>query len=412
MRRVGVVVIIAGLLGASASLAIAKPKTRLVSKTSQGQAGDDSSSDQAISDNGRIIVFQSIADNLPGPDDVQGIYAHDRRTGRTRLVSRTPNGQPATGQNRSPGVSGNGRFVVFESDASNLPGEGFQVYVHDRKTRRTRLASKNSAGVPADNSSLSAGISDSGRFVTFRSMAGNLPAGPSALSQLYIRDRKTRKTRLLSKASDGTPVNAGLYALSSTARFVAFTSSHPSLPGASPGTFHVYVRDRTTKKTRLVSKTSSGQPLEDSSVWVDLSADGRVVVFTQNVDVQEICHTILIYAHDRATKKTRLVSRNSAGDPADGCSELPSISGDGRYVAFQSDASNLPGSSPPFVRSYLHDRKTRKTRVLSRATGGAVVSGSFPRLSGSGLWVAFGSSDPALPGPDMVSQVYVRGRLG
>ncbi|HEX6207812.1 MAG TPA: hypothetical protein VF058_05565 [Actinomycetota bacterium] len=411
MRRVGILVLAAGVLvGTTSAVAAAKPKTRLVSKTSQGQAGDDTSVEARISNDGRYVVFQSQADNLPGPDDVQGIHVHDRKTKKTRLVSRTSSGQPALGQNRNPDISGNGRFVVFESDASNLPGNGFQVYVRDLKTKKTRLASRNSAGQPADASGLSGRISDSGRFVTFSSMAGNLPAGGGPLSKLYIHDRKTRKTRLLSKSSNGTPVSAGLHALSASGRFAAFTSSDPALPG--PSTFRVYVRDRKTKKTRLVSKRSSGVPFDEFASWVDISGSGRVVVFSLNIEFNEICDRVDIHARDRKTKKTRLVSRTTAGAAADGCNQWPAISGNSRYVAFHSNAPNLPGASPPIARSYVHDRKRRTTRVLSKTTAGTVVTGAGPGLSWTGEWATFVSNEAALPGPNTgVFQVYVRGPL-
>lgn len=392
----------------------AKPKTRLVSKTSGGQPADGTSTNASVSATGRFVAFESIANNLPGPDGVLSVYVRDRKTGKTKLVSRKSNGQPATGgQNRVPDVSGNGRFVAFESSATNLPGEGFQVYVRDRKTGSTKLVSKNSSGQPADDDSISASISGSGRYVAFRSAATNLPGGGGGPSVplVYRHDLETGKTILLSRNSAGAPVRGAAPSLSGSGREVAFVSSDAALPGSAPGKFRVYVRDLDTKKTRLVSRKNSGGPLNPSASHPELSANGRVAAFTLNIAGMEGCEESLVYAHDRKTGKTRLASRTSSGVPADKCSGFASLSGDGRYVAFHSDSTNLPGAASPETRSYVHDRKTQATRLVSRTSSGAGVRGAAPRLSASGAWVSFGSNDAALPGGAVAFQVYVRGAL-
>jgi Tol biopolymer transport system component len=136
-----------------------------------------------------------------------------------------------------------------------------------------------------------------------------------------------------------------------------------------------------------------------------------VVAFTLQISAGKICEETVVYAHDRRTKKTRVVSKNSSGVTAEGCSDAGSLSGNGRYVAFHANAGNLPGGGMPGTHSYVHDRKTATTRLVTRTSSGTIVIGAFPVLSSSGAWVAFGSNDPALPGAAAAFQVYARGPL-
>ncbi|HEX6209120.1 MAG TPA: S-layer protein, partial [Actinomycetota bacterium] len=172
----------------------------------------------------------------------------------TRLISKTSAGAPADDDSDDPAISANGRFVAFESNATNLPAGALHaddmVYVHDRKTRKTRLVSKSSTGAPADADADDASISPEGRFVAFESSADNLPGGAVATDDLaYVHDRKSGKTVLVSKAANGAPANdfAGIpsasRALSSRGAFVVFTTQATNLPGWDVGSNElVYIR--------------------------------------------------------------------------------------------------------------------------------------------------------------------------
>jgi Tol biopolymer transport system component len=288
--------VVLALLAAAliAGPAHAAPATRLVSKTSGGTPANDDSFRASISSSGRYVAFHSIATNLPGNDSVQDVLVHDRETGRTRLVSKTSGGTPANGHSFQPSISSSGRYVAFYSDATNLPGNDsvLDVFVHDRETGRTRLVSKTSGGTPANGASSQPSISSSGRYVAFVSSATNLPGNSAA--DVLVHDRKTGRTRLVSKTSGGTPANAQSFdpSISSSGRYVAFNSIAANLPG-------------------------------DDSVFD-------------------------VFVHDRETGRTRLVSKTSGGTPANGHSFRPSISSSGRYVAFDSDATNLPGNDSVF----------------------------------------------------------------
>jgi Tol biopolymer transport system component len=214
------------------------------------------------------VAFQSEATNLPGEFGYPNVYVRDRETGKTRLASKSSTGIPAAGgQSVGALISPSGRYVGFESNATNLGGDDSytDVFVHDRETGRTRLISRNSAGDPATgNDSYGGWISASGRFVGFESGATNLPGDHTGLQfNAYVRDLKTGKTRLISKTSGGDPAIGGdsfNAFLSASGRFVAFVSSATNLPGSISPNRQAYVRDHKTGKTKLVSRTSAGDP--------------------------------------------------------------------------------------------------------------------------------------------------------
>lgn len=405
---------VVALGGVTAAIAGPPAKTKLVSKTSNGLPA--TGGDASISSSGRFVAFQSIADVLPGADGVVSVYVHDRKTKKTRLVSKTSGGEPTTGGNSElPSISGSGRFIAFQSNAPNLPGANgeFHVYVHDRKTGRTRLASKTSSGQPGVDGSFEPSISASGRWVGFSSDSDNLP-GDDSSSNIYIHDRKSKKTRLVSKTSSGDPATGGssYYAsLSASGRYVAFESSATNLPGDDAVT-DVYVRDRKRGKTRLVSKTSAGEPSDGPSGAPSISASGRLVAFESTAEnlPGELAGSD-VYLFDRKRHRTSLISVNSAGEQAAGSGSNASISGSGRYIAFQVNADNLPGAAAT-QDVYRRDRKRGKTRLVSQTSVGVPgdANSHDPAISRSGGgFVAFTSNATNFPGDP--GSVYVRGPL-
>jgi Tol biopolymer transport system component len=184
----------------------------------------------SISADGSRVSFQSVANNLPGPDDQSRVFVHDLHTGTTRLVSKTSSGGPldAVSFTSASAMSANGRFVAFESEATNLPGDDTvtDVYLHELSTGTTRLMSKSSAGTPGDGDSDTASISGDGRFVTFESDAENLAGGASGFSDVFLHDRLTGSTRLISRATSGAIGDGDSFyvSISADGRFVAFTS--------------------------------------------------------------------------------------------------------------------------------------------------------------------------------------------
>ena len=406
---------IQGALPASAGSPV---KTRLVSMTSAGEpATGGSSLAPSISASGRFVAFESLATNLPADTPTSDVYLHDRSTGNTSLVSKTSAGDAADNGSSTPSISDSGRLIAFESEATNLPGDDSfsDVYVHNRTTGRTSLVSKTSAGDPATGGdSLFASISASGRFVAFQSEATNLP-GDDAVPDVYVHDRRTGRTRLVSKTSAGDPADgeSSNASISASGRFIAFDCDATNLPGDA--SFDIYVHDRRTGKTRLVSKTSAGDPADNSSSRPSISASGRFVAFSSfATNLPGEGFGARVYVHDRETGRTKLVSKTSAGDPtSDGNSFAPSISASGRLVAFVSFATNLPGDDS-ISDVYVHDRETGRTGLVSQTSAGDPAAGgnsSGPSISDLGRFIAFDSAATNLPGDDSVRDIYVRGPL-
>jgi Tol biopolymer transport system component len=407
------------LAGGSLPAAAGGPTTLLVSRTSGGDPANGDSFTSSVSATGRFVAFESDSTNLPGSDTYNDVYVRDRRNGRTTLVSKTSGGEPADGNSYAATISASGRFVAFHSYASNLPGGSVsykEVYVHDRATRRTMLASKTSGGDPAAGGDSDwPSISASGRFVAFESDADNLPGAATFDEHVYVHDRATRRTRLVSKTSAGDPAD-GLSSepsISSSGRFVAFESNADNLPGDDAYT-DAYVHDREAGRTRLVSKTSGGDPADGDSFATSVSSTGRFVAFESSADNLPGDDAYRdVHVHDVATGRTSLVSKTSGGNPATGGdSEDPSISSTGRFVAFYSNATNLPGHDA-YSDVYVRDRGTGRTKVVSvRPAGNPALGDSYyPAISPPGRFVAFESDADNLPGRNGNWDIYLRGPL-
>ena len=409
------------LVFAGTTLAGGGPRTKVESRTSNGAVASAESDMAEISPNGRYLTFWSSAANLPGTagGTIEQVFLRDRKTGKVKLISKTTAGAPGDDTSEDSSVSANGSRVVFESTAGNLPGGVVgddQVYVRFVKTGRTKRVSKTSGGAPADNESYDASISANGRFVVFESYATNLPGAlGSGDEQAYIHDLKRNKTKLLSRTSSGAPGDAtsGDTAISAKGRIAVFESEANNLPGAlGTGEFQVYARDLKRAKTKLVSKSSAGVPANGDSFDPLISDNSRFVGFTSVADNLPPADGTYdqVFVHDRKKGKTALVSRTSADDPGTGPSGNGYPSNNGRYVLFESEASDLPGD---FTQIYLRDRTRGRTKLLSRNNAGepAADGADIPRdrvLTANYRLAFFDAAGDNMPGID---QVYSRGPL-
>ncbi len=321
--------------------------TRLVSKDGTGVPADQSSSDAtAISASGRFVAFSSRANNLPGGIDNEDVFLRDLKTGTIELVSQTTAGEDFDSDSDNPSVSSGGRFVAFLSSADLPPGDdSFEnVYLRDRKTHTTRLVSMTSAEVPANGDSQYPSVSGDGTRISFQSSANNLP-GPDDISRMFVRDTGAGTTRLVSTRSDGGFLDAGALgtagSMSADGRFVTFESDATNLPGGTDTT-DVYLHDITTGTTRLMSKTTAGASGDESSSTPSVSSNGRLVAFESNAgNLGGAAGFIDVFARDNQTGTTRLMSRGPAGGNGNEDSFYASVSGDGRFVAFTSRADNF-----------------------------------------------------------------------
>lgn len=243
--------------------------TYRVSADSSANQADGDSFDPAISADGRYVAFESNADNLVAGDTngLGDVFEHDLSTGATTMVSVASGGGPAYAESFQPAVSGDGSAVVFTSAADDLVGgvgNGYtkQVYLRYPGSGITILVSASSSGAPADADSFSPSISADGNYVAYESAANNLVPGISPVSdQVYVRNLFNGTTSIVSLSPDGTPANGDPGAdrafhpsISADGSRVAFSSDATNLvPGSYAGTPQVYVRDTSINANGWVS---------------------------------------------------------------------------------------------------------------------------------------------------------------
>lgn len=402
--------------------------TERVSVDSFGVEGNDWSAQAAISADGRFVAFESNANNLVSGDTTPkvDIFVYDRLTGATERVSVSTLGEGGNRDSVRPVISADGRYVAYESKSDNLvPGDTngtSDVFVYDRQTRVTEHVSVNSLGVGGNMEGCDASISANGRYVTFHGHSSNLvPGDTNGKRDAFVRDRLTGRTERVSVSSLGAEGDglSGDTAISADGRYVAFQSSASNLvPGDTNGLRDAFIHDRQTGETERVSVSSLGIEGNDWSYEVAISADGRFVAFTSSADNLVSGDTNGhrdAFVHDRQTGTTERVSMSSHGDEGNNWSFNVSISGDGRYVSFESLAENLvPGDTNSQGDVFVHDRQcgvTERVSVNSSGVEGQSVS-TFASLSENGRYVAYDSSaDNLVPG-DTNSQgdVFVHDR--
>jgi len=268
--------------------------------------------------------------------------------------------------------------------------------------QRTERVSLNSVGQQGNDPSYEAAMSADGRFVAFRSYAGNLvPGDTNAASDVFVHDRQTGQTERVSVDSAGAQANSTSWApaISADGRYVAYVSRATNLvTGDLNGFPDVFVHDRQTGQTSCVSRSSAGAAGNDGSYEPALSADGMLVAFesrASNLAAGDTNGKSDVFVHDRQTGQTARVSVDSAGAEAAGASLAPALSADGLFVAFESDAADLVAADGNGVRDvFLHDRQTGATVRVSVNTPGTEGNGASAgaALGASGGFVAFHSS--------------------
>jgi Tol biopolymer transport system component len=335
--------------------------------------------------------------------------------GVTTRLSVGPNGAQADGRSFVPAVSADGRYAAFYSDASNLVtgdvNNARDVFVRDLQAGETTRVSVGPAGVEANADSFEPAISADGRFVTFSSAATNLVAGDSNdANDVFVRDRQANTTTRVSVAPGGANANGGSDApsISGDGRYVAFTSAATNLvDGDTNGQRDAFVFDRQTGVTTLASLAYNGDQAILDSFTPELSADGKILVFTSfasNLVSFDDNEGSDVYVRDLQAGTTTRVSEYTGGFQAEGDSLRPAISADGRYVAFDSDAWNLVwGDTNDVFDVFVHDRLTGyTTRVSIDDSGGQSDGGSFrPSLSANGRYVAYYSDASNLVAGDL-----------
>ncbi|MFN8139314.1 MAG: hypothetical protein U0R49_05905 [Fimbriimonadales bacterium] len=337
-----------------------------------GSLGNDLSSIFGFSDNNRFVAIGSEATNmvLGDTNGFHDIFVRDRLFRTTEMVSLTHDGQIANGVSEMASISGDGRFVAFDSNATNLVPDDtngrLDIFVRDRWLATTVRVSVSSTGEQADRDSWAARISADGRYVGFISYARNLVIGDTNRAiDAFVHDRQTGLTERVSISSDGTEGNLDSGAtespsLSDDGRYVAFYSNASNLvQGDTNRVGDVFVRDRWLGTTTRVSVRSDGGQANFGAGFIEISADGHYAVFssgsTNLTDDADVNGEPDVFMHDMWSGETWRISNNTNGDQGNRGSGIPAISASGMVVSFESIATNLaPNDTNGFKDIFVH----------------------------------------------------------
>lgn len=407
-------------LGGGASTAATEERTAIsppVRVARVAPAAHQVSANPAISARGRYVAFDSTAQLVRSDTNgVRDVYVRDRSTGTLQRVSVSSAGSQGARSSFEPAISGNGRYVAFTSRARLAAGDTNgepDVYVRDRSTRTTELVSVSTSGEVGNGPSYEPAVSADGDVVAFTSDASNLAAGTKASRHVYVRIRPAGVTRLISVASTGAE-RPGWYAygaaVSAHGRYVAFTWDH-EIRG-----LRLMLRDRATGTTRRIATASSSAAL---------SANGRYVAFTRPISTgigwdpagEELGTPYNVFVRDRARRTTRRVSVSDTERRGNSGSFDATMNGEGQVVAFTSIATNLVvGDTNHRSDVFVRNQSTGRTLRVSVSSQGEQGNGPSRQgvISANGRYVAFTSNASNLVAHDPngnASDVFVRDRL-
>ncbi|MFJ8623139.1 TolB family protein [Kitasatospora sp. NPDC093550] len=453
-------------VGAAMPAAEARPPKGDTARVSEGPKGEGLNGDSyqlGVSSDGRSVLFSSTATGLaPGhADGSEGLYVKDLRNGHVEQVDLADDGSQLNAPAANATISGDGRFVAFSTAATNaVPGQQkheTDVFVRDRWTGRTELISVGTGSTADDQSIRRASdpsLSRDGRFVAFASdrtdLGGTVKRGKA---NIYVTDRWTHTTRLITVGYDGTPADqhSSVPTLSADGRTVGFTSragnlvpstEEPATAGtgapadgtptadgstapapstgarphlAVPKFFPFYVWDARTGRISAASYDETGA-FRPTGQDGRISPDGRYAVYSvPQPGGRPGSHGIhlVVYARELATGTVTQVSTPLPGTTTDLSSYEPVMTDDGRWVYFTSDVETLvPGDTNQQSDVFRHDLWTGRTERVSLTRDGAqsTASSFTPSVDAFGDTVVFNATDGDLvPGDaNNVTDVFRR----
>jgi len=388
--------------------------------------------DNPIISYGRYVAFHSDATNLV-TDDTNGqrdVFVHDGQTGQTIRANVSSAGdQAAGGPSEFSALSADGIWVAFHSDATNLVANDTNgerdIFMHNNVTGQTIRVNVSTAGAQAvGGESSTASLSADGRYVAFHSGATNLVADDTnGLTDVFARDNSTNQTIRVSMSTAGDQAVGGSSsrgAVSADGRYVAFQSNATNLvAGDTNGLRDIFVHDCINGETIRVNVSTAGdQSVDGDSDRPVISSDGRYIAFQStatNLVAGDTNGLTDIFVHDRQTGETTRVNVSTAGDQATGgISEKAIMSWDGRYVGFHSSATNLvAGDTNGWRDIFVHDRQTGETTRVNVSTAGNQATGGiseYPTMSPDGRYVAWQSDATNLVADDTngLRDIFVR----
>ncbi len=431
-----VLVVLSLVTAAPADGAAIDARTLRVSAT-LGGLPSGASADPVLSTTGRVIAFSTTSSTVV-PSDVNGAVADvvliDGVSGERRLVSVGLDGAAADGPSGEPAISRDGRRVAFSSDASNLvPGDvngRTDVFVRDGIGQVSLVSSAAGGSSPGNRASRNPDISADGRYVVFQSDASDLVGNDSnGQTDIYVRDLLTGTIERVSVSTDGDQgtLPSSSPAISADGRVVSFESSATQLvEGDTNRKADVFVRDLVRARTERVSISSAGRQQNRAvaapfRMVSDLDATGRRVTFdseASNLVSTDSNRRSDVFVHDRKSKSTRLVSASTTNVQGNNDSVSPVITPSGRHVAFQSFATNLAADGDGTGADiFVRDLELLTTSIASVAADGSPRQPELvgqllqrPSLSNNGQLAAFVSTATNLSADDTdaFADVFVR----
>lgn len=402
----------AGLLVALAGGAGAQPGvTELISKDTFGDPAGGGA--PAISADGSVVAFQSFGQGLDPLDTNFTIDVFTWENGLVRLASRNTAGQAGNNPSANPALSSDGTAVSFTSLASNLVGNDFnsRFDIFVRTGAGTSRVNLSASGAETNNQSDQSALSADGRYVVFQSNASNLvPGDTSATAHVYRRDNQSGAiVRLDISGSSVGNAEASRPSISDDGRFVAFASRANNLAaGDTNNQPDIFVRDVTSSLTVRVSVSGAGAQALGESLRPRITGDGRFVAFDStaaNLVGDDTNGVRDVFVRDTLLGTTVRASTGPGGIEGDGESWGASISADGRFVAFVSssttfDPTDTNGLADVYVKDLLTGRITRESASASGGNANGAVNAAA--LSATGLIVAFESAATNLTTPGTV----------
>ncbi|HUL51255.1 MAG TPA: hypothetical protein VLU94_01590, partial [Candidatus Nitrosotalea sp.] len=359
--------------------------------------------DAGVSADGRFVVFVSNADNLVAGDHngLSDVFVRDRTLGRTTLVSVNSSGTASgNGASRAGTISADGRFVAFESLASDLVANDTNgvsdIFLRDLVAGTTMLVSVSGDGItPGNGPSSWPVMTPDGHFVLFESRASNLDTNDANnAADLFVRDMSSGITTLVTRDrfSNASALGGDFFfsdaaRISDDGRWVAFASAATNLVAFDNNSKRdVFLRDLLNRTNILVSVNTNKVAASGISGIPALSADGRFVAFqslASDLAAKDNNATNDVFLRDVALGTTTLVSVSLTGASGKGSSFGPVISADGRYVGFQSLASDLvanDSSSDPNIQPldvFVRDLQTGVTTMISEHSTQTILDASY-----------------------------------
>ncbi len=402
--------------------------TRVSVDSNPEQAGQISS-EPVVSGDGRYVAFTSEASNLVVGDTngVSDVFVRDRDTGMTTRISVASDGTQANSRSFTPAISGDGRYIAFASYASNLVPDDTNgvadIFVYDQESASVTRVSVGSTGAQVFASSFAPDISGDGRYVSFESSADYMvPEDTDGLRDVFVRDLQLGSTEQVSVSTAGVSANAAVQQsqISTDGRFVVFqTAANNLTAGDTNGFQDVYLHQRESNLTMRVSEAGDDTEGNNHSAAPVISRDGRFIAFqsaASNLVPGDSNRVSDIFLVDRELASIERVSMTATGGEANGSAMMPTLSDDGSVIAYRTTATNLTEATPPgAIDVAIMDLNTGELELVT-GEGGPAETGATLALdmSDDGNVLVFASEATSLIENDRngVADIFAVDRAG